>query len=390
MLQWKSFTIMSPDNTLGAVIREFLPPLRNERGISKDHLKVLCALSMCRTPELGGSAMACSDCGSVHYVLHSCRNRHCPRCQGIDKELWVEARKQELLPVKYFHVVFTVPHDLLELFRFNREVMYNLLFEKSWETLCLFARDPKLLGAKPGAIAILHTWDQQLRFHPHVHFIVPAGGIDKNGKWKSCKQNGEFLFDVQQMSSKFSTRFAKKLRRLNQQGKIQKSVPRDLIKEPWVVYAKQAFGTTESVVEYLGRYTHRVAISNARILKVSHSHVTFSWHDRKNGYKKETQTIKGIEFLKRFLDHIVPPYFHRIRHLGFLSTRNKTVSIETARRSLGDASELPVKLSRAQVLELRFGERSELKCRDCGGELLILETFVRQRAPPANVRVGFC
>lgn len=381
---------MCQDNTLGAVIKQFLPSLLKERGISNHQLKVLRALATCRTPELGGSAMVCNGCGSVHYVLHSCRNRHCPCCQGIDKELWIEARKQELLPVKYFHVVFTVPHSLLELFRFNREVMYNLLFEKSWETLCLFARDPKLLGAKPGAIAILHTWDQQLRFHPHVHFIVPAGGIDANSNWKNSKQNGNFLFDVKQMSKKFSARFAKKLRKLKQQGKIKGYVPRDLIEKPWVVYAKQAFGSPHSVVEYLGRYTHRVAISNARIIKVTNTHVSFSWFDRKNGYQKETETISGVEFMKRFIDHIVPPYFRRIRHLGFLSTRNKTASIETVRRSLGEFSEPSPKLSRAQVLELRFGERSQLKCRDCGGELQLLETFARQRAPPVPMTVGIC
>lgn len=381
---------MHPGNTLGAVITRFLPALLKERGVSGHQLKVLRALAACRTPEMGGSAMVCSGCGSVHYVLHSCRNRHCPRCQGIDKELWVEARKGELLPVKYFHVVFTVPHDLLELFRFNRERMYNLLLEKSWETLCLFAKDPKLLGARPGAIAILHTWDQQLRSHPHVHLIVPAGGIDKKGQWKSSKQNGNFLFDVKQMSEVFSARFAKKLRQLKQHGKVRKQVPRDLIKKPWVVYAKQAFGSPESVVGYLGRYTHRVAISNARILKVTATHVTFSWCNRKKGYKTETQTISGVEFLKRFLDHIVPPYFRRIRHLGFLSSRNKKQSLAAIRKSLGEELPRAAPLSRAQVLELRFGERTLLRCRDCGGELRLLETFARQRAPPVNLRAGVC
>jgi len=381
---------MYSGNTLGAVVNQFLPDLLLKKGFSGHQLKTLRALATCRTPELGGSAMACSNCGSVHYVLHSCRNRHCPRCQGIDKELWVEARKQELLPVKYFHVVFTVPHDLLELFRFNREVMYNLLFEKSWKTLCLFAKDPRLLGAQPGAIAILHTWDQQLRFHPHVHLIVPAGGIDKNGKWKSSRQDDNFLFDVKQMSKVFSARFAKKLRRWKQQGKINKYVPRDLIKKPWVVYAKQAFGSPESVVEYLGRYTHRVAISNARILKVTDTHVTFSWCDRKNSYQKKTETISGVEFLKRFLDHIVPPYFRRIRHLGFLSTRSKKQSLAVIRKSLGkELVQTPV-LSRAQVLELRFGQRSLLRCRECGGELRLLETFQKKRAPPVNVKAGIC
>jgi hypothetical protein len=373
---------MCGGNTLGAVTNQFLPALLKERGVSKHQLKVLRALAVCRTPELGGSAMVCQQCASVHYVLHSCRNRHCPRCQGIDKELWVEARKQELLPVKYFHVVFTVPHDLLELFRFNREAMYNLLFEKSWETLCLFARDPNLLGAKPGAIAILHTWDQQLHFHPHVHFIVPAGGIDKNGNWKSSKQDGKFLFDVKQMSGVFSARFAKKLRKLKRQGKIKKYVPRDLIKKPWVVYAKQAFGSPQSVVEYLGRYTHRVAISNTRILEVTESHVTFSWCDRENGYKKKNQTIPGTEFLERFLDHIVPPYFRRIRHLGFLSTRSKKQSLAAIRKSLGEELVQATPLSRAQVLEMCFGERSVLKCSDCGGELVLYESYPHKRAPP--------
>ncbi len=361
-----------------------------DRGVSTDQLKVLRALAACRTPGMGGSAMVCNDCGSVHYVLHSCRNRHCPHCQGIDKELWVEARKQELLPVKYFHVVFTVPHELLELFRFNREVMYNLLFEKSWETLCLFARDPELMGARPGAIAILHTWDQQLRFHPHVHLIVPAGGMDKNGKWKSSNQNGGFLFDVKQMSAKFSARFAKKLRRLKQQGKIKKYVPRDLIKKPWVVYAKQAFGSAESVVEYLGRYTHRVAISNARIMKVTGTQVTFSWCDRKNGYQKKNETISGVAFLKRFLDHIVPPYFRRIRHLGFLASRNKKQNLQAIRKSLGEELSPAAPLSRAQILVLRFGQRSLLRCKDCGGELQLLETYPRQRAPPVNALTGIC
>lgn len=381
---------MLPDNNLGAVVRKFLPPLTKEKGVSRHQLKVLRALATCRTPELGGSAMVCRACGSVHYVLHSCRNRHCPCCQGIDKELWIEARKQELLPVKYFHVVFTVPHDLLELFRFNRETMYNLLFEKSWETLCLFAKDPKLLGAKPGAIAVLHTWDQQLRFHPHVHFIVPAGGIDKNGNWKNSRQNGNFLFDVKQMSSVFSARFSQKLRRLKQQGKIRKYVPLNLIEKPWVIYAKQAFGTPERVVEYLGRYTHRVAISNARILKVTSTHVTFNWCDRENGYQKKTETISGVEFLKRFLDHIVPPYFRRIRHLGFLSTRNKKQSLKNIRENLQTGFVAQSILSRAEVLELRFGHRSLLQCKHCGGQLQLLETYPQQRAPPANTKKVKC
>lgn len=371
-------------NDLGTIIRTFLPELLKSRGVTKHQLKVLRALAQCRTTQLGGSAMVCHDCGSVHYVLHSCRNRHCPRCQAIDKELWIEDRKRELLPVKYFHVVFTVPHDLLELFRFNRKVMYNLLFEKAWETLSLFAKDPKLLGADLGAIAILHTWDQQLKYHPHLHFIIPAGGVTKDEQWKNSKMDGEFLFDVKQLSKTFSARFAEKLRKLKQNGQIRKYVPRDLIKKPWVVYAKQAFGSPESVVEYLGRYTHRVAISNNRILKVTDTHVTFRWNNRQDGYKQEVTTITGVEFLKRFLEHIVPPYFRRIRHLGFLSTRSKQKSLERIRNSLDLAPEPLPNLSRAQVLALRWGERSELKCKGCGGELQIWKIFMPKRAPPIS------
>lgn len=369
-------------NDLGFVVARFLPGLLKKKGVSTYQLKVLSALAQCRTPQMGGSALACRQCGAIHYVMHSCRNRHCPRCQGVDKELWIEDRKHELLPVKYFHVVFTVPHDLLELFRFNRVAMYNLLFEKSWQTLCTFAKDRKLLGARLGAIAILHTWDQQMKFHPHIHFIVPAGGLDNNGRWKSSKQQGEFLFDVKHLSSKFSATFVKRLRTLKQQGKITKFVPRDLIKTPWVVYAKQAFGSAESVVEYLGRYTHRVAISNARILKVTDSHVTFRWTNRKRDYAAEIKTITGVEFLERFLDHIVPAGFRRIRHLGFLCPRNKKDALHKIRLQLTPGFAPKPRLTRAEILTLRFGERSLLLCRECGGSLLVLETFEKERAPP--------
>jgi hypothetical protein len=373
---------MQTGNDLGSIIRQFLPALLEKKGISYHQLKVLSALARCRSMEMGGSAMVCKECGTIHYILHSCRNRHCPRCQGIDKELWIEDRKHELLPVKYFHVVFTVPHELLEIFRFNRKIMYNLLFCKSWEVLQLFAKDQKLLGATPGAIGILHTWDQQLRYHPHVHYIVPAGGTTINGRWKNSKQQGDFLFNVEHLSSKFSARFVKTLRQLKQQGKIKKYVPRDLIKTPWVVYAKQAFGSPESVVEYLGRYTHRVAISNARILKVTGGHVTFRWCNRKKGYQTQTQTITGLEFLERFLDHIVPYGFRRIRHLGFLSSRNKTAALESIRKDLQVCHSGLPRLTRAEVLALRFGDRSVLRCRLCNGELVVLQTCQKYRAPP--------
>lgn len=372
---------METKASIALVIERFLPTLKKKRGLSAQQLKVLGALKKCRTSELGGSVLACSGCGEIHYVLHSCRNRHCPRCQGIDKELWIEDRKAELLPVKYYHVVFTVPHDLQELFRYNRKTMYNLLFETAWDTLNSFAKDPQWLGAQAGAIAVLHTWDQQLKYHPHVHFIVPAGGLDEQKQWKNTKQNGNFLFDVKQMSSVYSARFASRLRKLKREREIIKYVPRDLIKKPWVVYAKKAFGSPESVVEYLGRYTHRVAISNTRILKVTDTQVTFSWCDRKNGYQKKTETLPGDVFLARFIEHIVPPYFRRIRHYGFLSTRCKTEALHLARESL-QVAVVPGRLTRTEVLGLRFGKKSLLHCKSCGGELVLLASYPKERAPP--------
>lgn len=366
---------------IATVINRFLPKLRQKRGLSKQQLKVSGALSRCRTSQLGGAMMACRDCGEVHYILHSCRDRHCPRCQGIDKELWVEARKAELLPVKYYHVVFTVTHDLLEVFKYNRKTMYNLLFECAWDTLNTFAKDTKWLGAQAGAIAVLHTWDQKLKYHPHVHFIVPAGGLDDQKQWKNTKQNGNFLFDVKQMSPVFSARFVKRLRQLKKEGKIKKFVPRDLIKKPWGVYAKKAFGSPDNVLEYLGRYTHRVAISNARIIEVTDTHVTFSWHDRKNNYQKKVETLSGEVFLERFIEHIVPPYFRRIRHYGFLGSRNKSKALKAARDSL-KVINIPQRLLRTQVLELRYGKQSLLQCKSCGGELVLIVSYTKERAPP--------
>ncbi len=369
-------------NDIGTIVRRFLPQLQSKRGLTDFQYKAFKALAECKTKELGGSVSACVDCGSLQYVFHSCRNRHCPNCQGIDKELWIEDRKTELLPVKYYHVVFTVPHILLELFRFNRKVMYDLLFETSWNTLKGFALNPEFLGAMPGAIAILHTWDQRLQFHPHIHMIVPAGGLDANDKWKNSKRNGDFLFDVKEMSHVFSGQFAKKLRQLKIEGKIVKWVPKDLIKKPWVVYAKQAFGSPENVLEYLGRYTHRVAISNYRIIKVDDKMVTFSWLDREDNYTKKLTTITGVAFLERFLEHIMTPYYRRIRHLGFLANRNKKKNLKTIRVQFKVKIEEIKKRSRADVLKAAWGEKSLLHCKECGGEMVLVKSYPRKRAPP--------
>lgn len=263
--------------------------------------------------------------------------------------------------------------------------MYDLLFEKSWETLRGFAHNPEFLGANPGAIAILHTWDQQIKYHPHIHMIVPAGGLDKQIKWKNSKQDGEFLFDVKEMSKVFSARFVAKLRELDRKGEIKKTLPKDLIKKPWVVYAKKAFGSPESVLEYLSRYTHRVAISNHRILNVTDKDVTFQWLDRTNGYKKRTETISGVKFVERFLEHIVPAKFRKIRYLGFLANRNKRKNIALIRTQFEQIVELGIKKTRSEILKELWGEQSHLHCKECGGEMVLVENYPQKRAPPKLV-----
>jgi len=374
--------MVQTNNNVGHIIRHFLPKIIYKRGLSKHQLKVLNAIAKCRTKALGGSVLACKGCGEMHYVMHSCRNRNCPNCQGIDKELWIEDRKNELLPTRYYHVVFTVPCELRKLFAYNKEVMYNLLLTTAWEVLSTFGKNDKKLRAQMGAIAILHTWDQKMNYHPHVHFIVPGGGINKCDQWVAIKKTKGFLFDVIEMSKNFSAKCVNKIRKLKKKGEITGYVPKNMIEKQWVVFSKRAFGSPMTVVEYLGRYTHRVAISNGRILKVTETHVTFQWLDRNNNYTKKQETITGEEFVLKFAKHIVPKYFRKIRHFGFLSSRNKNEALNTIRDCLKISNILIIKPTRSEILKMRFGEQALLSCKSCGGELSLLKTYAKERAPP--------
>ncbi|NJO02514.1 MAG: transposase [Bacteroidia bacterium] len=272
---------------------------------------------------MGGHIEACEGCGEIRVANNSCRNRHCPQCGAIDKEKWVMARESDLLPVRYFHVVFTVPDKLNELFLDNQPAMYNLLFSTAWSVLNSFGNTKRWLGGKIGATAILHTWGQNLRFHPHVHFIVPAGALMANGKWKNSRSRGKYLFKVEQLSDVFRARFTEQLRKLQKQKLVKGSIPGGLFDKNWVVYAKQPFGGPEQIIRYLGRYTHRAAISNERILDVDSRQVTFTWKDYAKGYEKQVTSIRGEEFLRLFCLHILPPGYTRIRHYGFLSSASK-------------------------------------------------------------------
>jgi hypothetical protein len=372
-----------PRYELQTVVERFLPQLSAKKGISREQLKVLSAIQNCRTSVLGGHEEVCKSCGQIRYAYNSCRNRHCPKCQGIDLERWVMAREDDLLPVKYFHVIFTLPQEFNELCMFHPVEMYNLLFHTVWDVLSSFAGDEKWLGAKLGAIAILHTWSQTLMLHPHIHLIIPAGGITAKGTWKASKTKGKFLFDVKQMSPVFSARFVEGVRKWAKAKKvfIDNQMMNRLFEIDWVVFATQPFGGPKQVVKYLGQYTRRIAISNYRIKEITDDQVVFSYKDRRDKNKQKTLPLKGEEFLRRFLLHIVPVGFTRIRHFGFLASRNKTKSLAVIRKEMNVVAPEKKKLSWQQIAITRFGYDPS-KCSCCGGEMVVFKIIPRHRAPP--------
>jgi hypothetical protein len=281
-------------------------------------LRTLRAIKDCRTSALGGHIDGCDSCGFFHISYNSCRNRHCPKCQGHKRIQWIEARENELLPVPYFHTVFTLPEQLNALALHQPKIVYDTLFEAAWLTLCSFAK-----GNKMGMISILHTWGQSLSLHPHIHCIIPGGSMDSKGQWYYTKSKGKFLFPVKALSKVFKAKYLAILRKKISSDQI----PKDLYNRAWIVYAKKPFGTPHSVIEYLGRYTHKVAISNHRIVKVDDGTVSFSYKDYKTGGTQKTMTLTHQEFIRRFAQHILPKRFVRIRHFGFLSSSWKKIKL---------------------------------------------------------------
>lgn len=274
---------------------------------------------------MGGHVDKCDTCNHLRISYNSCRNRHCPKCQGVERERWIEARQRDLLPVGYFHVVFTLPQELNSYCRSYPAALYNMLFSAGKETVETFANDPKHLGAKTGMVGVLHTWGQTLSLHPHVHMIIPGGGITEDGMWKNSKGNGSFLFPVQAMSVVYKNKFMEKLKQfLETENKpMDAALRRSLYNKSWVVYAKQPFMGPKQAIEYLGRYSHKIAISNHRIKNVSDGKVTFSYKDYAGQSKQKLMTLEATEFLRRFCLHILPPGFMKIRHYGILASRVK-------------------------------------------------------------------
>ena len=290
-----------------------------------EHQRTLNAIAQCRTAALGGHVDRCDGCGHERISYNSCRNRHCPKCQGTNRERWILDRQKDLLPVPYFHVVFTLPEQLNALCLSHPEHLYNFLFQACKLTVIQLGLDPRHIGAKPGMISVLHTWGQQLWLHPHLHCIIPAGGISQAGYWKFSPGKGKFLFPVKVMSALFRGKFIQMLKAYCLQENIYLSSDlfTKLYKTNWVVYAKQPFAGPEQVIEYLGRYTHRIAISNHRIKSVADGKVSFSFKDYRQGGVFKVMALDGSEFLRRFCLHILPPRFVKIRHYGILASRVK-------------------------------------------------------------------
>ena len=332
------------------IFRQYGSQYGQSHRLPRSHRRVMGAIEDCRTSALGGHKDKCDRCDHVEFFYNSCRNRHCPKCQFLRKEKWIEARKEDLLPVRYFHVVFTIPAELKPLVLRNQRIMYGILFRSVSETLLDLAYNPKHLGARIGFMAILHTWGQNLLDHPHVHCVVPGGGLSPDGsRWISSKK--EFFIHVRALSKLFKEKFRAYLKRSYQCGELLfpdalshlseryafESFRRVLYHKQWVVYCKPPFNGAEGVFEYLSRYTHRIAISNNRILKIQDGKVSFLWRDYADNDKVKTMTIEAEEFIRRFLLHILPDGFVKIRYYGLMANKNRKSSILRCRELLGES-----------------------------------------------------
>jgi len=372
-----------------------------ERGrFSLGQLKVMSAVESCRSSALGGHALRCSSCAQPQIAYNSCRNRHCPKCQSSAAQRWLEARSADLLPVDYYHVVFTLPAPLSALAYTNKELMYGLLFDLAAQTLRTIAADPKHLGARIGVTLVLHTWGSALTHHPHVHGIVPGGGLAVAAdRWVPCRPG--FFLPVRVLSRLFRRRFLEELAAAHGRGQLQcygEFAPladaaafatwlAPLRQIEWVVYAKRPFAGPEAVLAYLSRYTHRVAISNSRLVALDDRGVTFRWKDyRAEGRtRQKTMTLAAEEFMRRFLLHVLPRGFHRLRHYGLLANPTRQKNIALARALLNAPAPQPTPdLERSS--SARNARPPTFLCRHCGAPMLIIETFARAphiRGPPA-------
>jgi putative transposase/transposase-like zinc-binding protein len=377
----------------------------NAGHVSLAQLKVMSAIETCRTAALGGHVERCEDCAHERVAYNSCRNRHCPKCQGAAARQWLAEREAELLPVPYYHVVFTLPAPIGAIAFHNKAAVYDLLFRTAAETLTTVAADPKHLGARIGLTAVLHTWGSALTHHPHVHVIVPGGGLSPDGsRWIACKPG--FFLPVRLLSRLFRRLFLDRLSALNQAGRLTffgdltplagkrafDAALAPLRRCEWVVFAKRPFAGPQAVLAYLARYTHRVAISNARLIRLDDKGVTFKWKDYriKGRDRLKTMTLDAAEFIRRFLQHVLPSGFHRIRHYGLFAGTVRAHNIERVRRWLA-APKPSSERSPTEADSEAEGVSSARRCPCCGGRMIIVETFEGPRPArspsPSRIRI---
>jgi hypothetical protein len=388
------------------IFRRFGPAYRQTHAetLARAQRRVMSAIELCRTAALGGHVERCDTCGHQRIAYNSCRNRHCPKCQSLARAQWLEARQAELLATEYFHVVFTVPEPIAAIAFQNKRALYDMLFHASAETLRTIAADPQHLGAEIGFLAILHTWGQNLQHHPHVHCVVPGGGISADGlRWVACRPG--FFLPVRVLSRLFRRLFLEQLRYAFSAGKLRFFGALERLQDApafaeylapaaqaeWVVYAKPPFGGPAQVLNYLGRYTHRVAISNNRLLNLDNANVTFLWKDYKHGAAKRTMMLDAAEFIRRFLLHVLPVGFQRLRSYGFLGNRYRDSKLALCRRLLGMPTPSAMAAEPDQDyrdLYERLTGTSLHHCPICGhGHMLCVETFPAAslpRAPPPD------
>lgn len=369
---------------------------RSRHWLTGQHRKVLAAIERCRTATLGGHLDECSRCGHRAISYNSCRNRHCPKCQANARDRWIDARRKELLPTRYVHVVFTLPHLLAPLALRNKKVVYDLLFRTSAATLIAVARNPKHLGADIGFFSVLHTWNQKLEHHPHVHCVVPAGGLSlDHARW--IRPRYPFFLPVKVLSRVFRGKFVAVLKRAFAEGQLSfhgnlrflaqpkafSCFLRQLFRQDWVVYCKKPFGGPEHVLLYLGCYTHRVAISNHRLVSLADDQITFRWRDSAHGNQQRLLTLPVEEFLRRFLLHLLPPGFVRIRHFGFLANRRRAALLPRCFHLLAPPTQSS---PAASDLPNNPSSSSLWTCPRCGGQMILLERLSAAqtllRSPP--------
>ena len=381
------------------IFRCYGPGYRESHGQAMPlrHLRAMRAIEACRTAELGGHVDECDHCGALRMSYNSCRNRHCPKCQSLHKERWLEARKGDLLPTRYFHIVFTLPDQLRPLALRNQQVVYNLLFRAASETLKTLTQDPKHLGAEVGFIVVLHTWSQTLMDHPHLHCIVTGGGLSPDGsQWIQPKT--EFFLPVKVLSRLFRGKLLAYLKKAWQKGKLRfpgkvaylqhegsfNDLLSDLYKQEWVLYCKPPFSNAGTVMEYLGRYTHRVAISNDRVVNMEGDKVSIQYRDRNDNDKTKLMTLSASEFIRRFLMHILPDGFMKIRHYGILSNRNTKTKLAVAKALLGvcDPEEPQNSNEPWQDLLTRITGRDPRLCPYCGKGTMVLKEVLNPSALP--------